>query len=184
MVVEHLKQNYGDNSAIAYVYFDYNDHETQDVVNMLANLLKQILSQLGEISDELITAMDDLRSQSRNFLDTSKVSEIIKLASNQLNRTYIIVDGLDECRESSVRAQFLVTIDKLKARNIRIFIACRPHITHVPGAEVLQIRARDTDIETYVLSKLEAKGGITPELQKQIVKKLLSTAKGTYLSPS
>jgi hypothetical protein len=181
MVVEYLKQNYGNNSAITYVYFDYKDQATQDVVNLLANILKQILSQLGEVSDELITAIDDLRSQSRHFLDTSQVSEIIKLAANQLNRTYIIVDSLDDCRESSVRAQFLTIMDRLKAGNLRIFIACRPHISRSPHAEVLYIRARDTDIETYVLRKLESKGRISVELRELIVSKLLSTAKGTFL---
>jgi hypothetical protein len=181
MVVEHLKQKYGNNSAITYVYFDYKDQATQDVVNLLANILKQILSQLGEVSDELITAIDDLRSQSRHFLDTSQVSEIIKLAANHLNRTYIIVDSLDDCREPSVRAQFLAIMDSLKAGNLRIFIACRPHITRSPHAEVLHIRARDTDIETYVLRKLESKGRISVELRELIVSKLVSTAKGTFL---
>jgi hypothetical protein len=183
MVVEHLNQKYGEKSAIAYIYFDYKDQETQDIVNLLANVLKQILSRLDDISDELFAALDDMRSQSRHFLDSSKVIEVIRLVAEQLSRTYIIVDALDECRDANTRAHLLDILDKLTAaRNIKIYIASRPHIQHIRGAEVLQIRARDTDIETYVRSKLEKGGRVTPSLREQIIARLLISAKGTLLS--
>jgi hypothetical protein len=182
MVVEYLNQKYGAKSAIAYVYFDYKDQETQDVVNLLANILKQALSRLDGISDDLFTVLDDMRSQSRHFLDSSKVIEIIRLVAEHLTRTYIIVDALDECRDSSTRTHLLESLDKLRSKKIKIFVASRPHIQHIRGAEVLQIRARDTDIETYVRSKLEKVGRVTPALREQIIARLLISAKGTLLS--
>jgi hypothetical protein len=182
MVVEHLNEIYGDKSAIAYIYFDYKDQETQDAVNLLANVVKQILSRLDAISDDLLAVLDDMRSQSRHYLDSSKVIEVIRLVAEHLSQTYIIVDALDECRESSTRAHLLESLDQLRSKNIKIYVASRPHIQHIRGAEVLQIRARDTDIETYVRSKLEKAGRVTPALREQIIARLLISAKGTLFS--
>lgn len=173
---------YGDCSAIAYVYFDYKDSETQNVINVAANILKQLISQLADIPNDVMELLYDMRSNARHSLDMLSITKVIGAIVPRFVSVYLVVDALDECESYATREQFLNFVVRLEeANNTKTLITGRPHIHPHRNADILPIQAQDTDIETYIRVKLEDTR-IKRELQEEIVTKLLQTAGGTFVN--
>jgi hypothetical protein len=166
------------------VYFDYNEPETQSVVKIAANVLRQLVSRFDNVPDDVIDVLDRVRSIARHCLSISSITAAIVEIGHRFSTLYLVVDGLHECMnlpDNKFRNEFLVFIDTLHACNTRSFITCRPHIQvpELKRARVLEIRAHHDDIKKYVRTNLE-NTWIKPELHDEIVSRLLSLAEGTY----
>ena|ERR1700738_2694490 len=165
--------------VVVYVYFDYKEIETQNVVNVAADILKQLISRFPEVPDDLLAEFTDIRSDARHSLNFSKVTDLIDEVVHRLSSIYIIVDAFDECESSRDRRHFLKLIGRLASSGVRLLITARPHVHEMDNSEVLEIRARDGDIKTYVASKLDNMPVVNKELREEIIAKLLLTAQGT-----
>ena len=161
------------------MYFDYKDSETQNVVNVAANVLKQLISQFADIPNDIMELLHDMRSNARHSLDLSSIMKVINAIVPRFASVYLVVDALDECESYATREQFLKFLERLE--EAKTLITGRPHIQPHMYAEILPIQAQDTDIETYIRFKLEDTR-IKRELQEEIVAKLLQTAGGTCVN--
>jgi hypothetical protein len=183
VVIDHLKLTYGNTSAIAYVYVEYKNPETQTFINIAANVLKQILVQMVDVPDDLLRLLVDVRSDAWDSLNLLKVANLIDKAARRFpTGLYLIVDAFDECESSSERGNLLKFLQALEvSNNNRIFITCRPNIQPPVQAKIIEIQAHDEDIETYVRAKLK-NTRLDMKLRDEIIAKLLATAKGTFVS--
>ena len=180
LVVDRLYDKSQDqNIAVACFYADFATREEQSSANILGSLLKQIVSGLERIPDEI----------SRMFQDHKKiiggrelgVLEIVKLLQDatSLQPTYICVDGVDECEERH-RPEVLDSLRQiLKKSNTRIFLTGRQHIRgeidgHLGGrAAILSIKPNNDDIEGYIrmrLSKDTSPDAMDADLEEEIIR--------------
>jgi len=130
LVVDRLgDQARGQNTAVTCFYFDFAARKEQSATNMLGSLLKQIVSGMETIPEEI----------SRAFQEQKKViggrgpqlSDIVKMLQTITSSqcTFVCIDALDECAAAH-RAKVLDSVKQIleKSPGTRIFITGRPHI--------------------------------------------------------
>ena len=149
------------NIAVTCFYFDFAARKEQSATSMLGSLLKQMVSGMERIPEEI----------SRAFQEQKKViggcgpplTDIVKMlqAVTSLQPTFICIDALDEC----VGVQRFKILDSLKqilqkSRRTRIFMTGRPHILAdvekrlVGQVKNLSVGPRRDDITTYLRARL------------------------------
>ena len=130
LMVDNLcDQARGQNTLVTYFYFDFAARKEQSATNMLGALLKQMVSGMEKIPEEISRAFQKLKMEIggyRPFL-ADIVKMILVITSSQ--PTFICIDALDEC----VGAQRVRVLDSLKqilenSPTTRIFVTGRPHI--------------------------------------------------------
>jgi len=172
----------GQNVAIACFYFDFAARKEQSATSMLGSLVKQMVSGMETVPDEILRAFQDQKKTIGGC--GPQLVDIVKMlqAITSLQPTFICIDALDEC----VGVQRLRVLDSLKqvlekSPTTRIFMAGRPHIRaeiekHLAGRAVsLSIGPRKDDITTYLharLSEDEAPDAMDESLKADILEKI------------
>ena len=119
----------GQNTAITCFYFDFAARKEQSATNMLGSLVKQVVSGMDRIPDEISTAFQEQKKSiggcGPRLIDLVKMLQSI--TSSQ--PTVICIDALDEC----LGVQRVKVLDSLKqilerSSETRIFVTGRPHI--------------------------------------------------------
>ena len=123
-------------ATMAYYYFDFRDVKKQDLYGLLSSLILQLSTDSDSCYDIL----------SRLYLDNARgirkptISALKKCLTDMLSLpgqapTYIIVDALDECPNSSgtpsAREEVLNLINELvdlKLPNVHLCVASRPEM--------------------------------------------------------
>jgi len=191
LVIDNLcNQARGQNVAVACFYFDFAAQKEQSPTCMLGALLKQVVSGLDKVPEEIV----------RDYEDQKKViggrrpllSDIVKMlqTTSHQKRTLICIDALDECAAAD-RVKLLNSLKQIlqKSRNTRIFVTGRPHIraeieNRLSGrVATLLITPRRDDVIRYLHSRLAE--DITPDamdssLEADILKKILDNILEMY----
>ena len=123
-------------ATMAYNYFDFRDVKKQDCFGLLSSLI----SQLSAESDSCFNILSQLYSDStrgvrKPDLDALKSCMTDMLSLPGQGPIYIIIDGVDECPNSSgtpsAREEVLELIEELvglKLPNVHLCVASRPEI--------------------------------------------------------
>jgi hypothetical protein len=145
-IIEATQVTFDTGSALmAYYYFDFRDTSKQGIRGLLTSLL----SQLSAKSDRCNRILSELYS-SHNFGSHQPGDDELKqclaemLALPEQPMTYIIVDGLDECPNTSgvesPREHVLNLVEELvlsRLPNLRLCMASRPEADIIPTLEPL-----------------------------------------------
>nr|AHE80946.1 hypothetical protein [Tuber indicum] len=113
----------GQNTTVTCFYFDFAARKEQSATNMLGSLLKQIVSGMERIPEEISRAFQEQRraigGRGPQLPDIVKMLQTI--TSSQ--RTFMCIDALDECAAVH-RAKLLDSLKKIlgKSPGIRIFL--------------------------------------------------------------
>ena len=183
LVVDRLcDQARGQNIAITCFYFDFAARKEQSATSMLGSLLKQMVSGMERVPDEI----------SRAFQEQKKViggcgpqlADIVKMlqAITSSHPTFICIDALDEC----VGVQRFKVLDSLnqvleKSPGTRIFMTGRPHIRPeiekrlARRAISLSVSPSKGDITTYLHARLgedETPDAMDESLEAEILEKI------------
>src|SRR6266403_4194029 len=122
--------------AMAYYYFDFRDVKKQDCFGLLSSLI----SQLSAESDSCYEILSKLYSDKSHDIRKPSIGALKKCMKDMLSQPgqgpiYVIVDGLDECPNSSgmpsARREVLELIKELvglKLPNVYLCVASRPEI--------------------------------------------------------
>ena len=168
------------NTAVAYFYCDFAAREEQSMTNILGSLLKQIVSGLERIPDEISQTFHDREGvlNKRRL----RIPEIVKLLQDatSLQPTYICVDAVDECVERH-RLEVLDLLRQIleKSSNTRILLTGRRHIRgEIDGylggrAAILSIKPNNDDIVGYIrmrLSKDTYPEAMDSDLENEIIR--------------
>jgi len=183
LVVNNLcSQARGRNTTIACFYFDFAIQSEQSSTRILGSLLKQLVSGLEEIPDEISDAYQDRRNAiGGQGLQISDILNMLQITAAR-KRAFLCIDGLDECAPEH-RVKLLDSLGQLlqQSPGTRIFVTGRPHILpeiakRLGGrVESVSISPRREDIITYLRSRLAA--DTTPDamdstLEEDILKRI------------
>lgn len=157
IVIERLYDHFkGDAKiGIAYLYCNYQRTEEQETVDLLANVLKQLTQCLPTIPNTLQSLYDNLnRKAARPTLKdiTTTISSVVSLQE----RSFIVVDALDECQPTRNALKLLAVLHALQTDcGLNVFATSRhiPEIVerfNVVNSVLVEIRASDEDLRRYM----------------------------------
>ncbi|KAJ7327647.1 ankyrin repeat-containing domain protein, partial [Mycena albidolilacea] len=184
MVVDHLNTHTQNRDVgVACIYLNHKETEAQTVSNLLSGLWRQLV-----FGKDITSQVQELYKQhtekgTRPSLDNIHLA--LCAAITQFSKVYIVVDAVDEYPENQ-RHLLFDHLTEIRS-TVNLMITSRPHITPIADSEVLQIRANDKDIQSYVdgyikrsphLSKLVK---MKPELEEKIGTKMRNTVDGMFL---
>ena len=169
LVIDWLcDQASGRKAAVACFYFDFAIQKEQSSTSMLGALLKQVVSGLEEIPEEIAQAYKDhTKVIDGRELQLADIMEMLQTTVSE-KPTYICIDALDEC-VAEYRVKILNSLNQILQRSpgTRMFVTGRLHIE----AEVrkrlsgrvadIRITPRRHDIINYLHSRLDE--DITPD---------------------
>ena len=170
------------NIAVACFYVDFAAREEQSPANMLGSILKQIVTGLERIPEDIREAFQDHKKVigGRGL----RVPEIVKMLQTVtlLRQTFICVDALDECVEG-YQPEVLDSLRQVleKSSSTRIFLTARRHIRGEMErqfghrAPTLSIKPSNNDIVGYIrmrLSKDRCQDAMDAGLEAEIIESI------------
>lgn len=125
IVIEKLREIYrGQNVAILMLYCNYNDPETQSVQPLIASLMKQNIQARSKIDARLEKLHEThYRKETRPTLDELK--ELFGDALSQYDKTFIVLDALDEMSDERCRSDLVDCLRAFKQKS-SLLITSRP----------------------------------------------------------
>ena len=130
LVVDGLcDETAGQNTAVTCFYFDFADRKEHSATSMLGSLLKQIVSGLEKIPEDISRAFQEQKMAvggRRPLL--ADIMKMLQAITSSL-RTFVCIGALDECAAVH-RVKVLNSLKQIleKSPRTRIFIIGRPHI--------------------------------------------------------
>ena len=97
-MIDRLLEDFeGEDAAVACIYCDFYDHETQTSANMVGALTKQLVNSLSIVPVEIEEAFG--RAEHKVGGRGLRLAEAVKLLGSALapaKRTFICIDAIDE----------------------------------------------------------------------------------------
>ncbi|KAL9004781.1 MAG: hypothetical protein Q9188_002416 [Gyalolechia gomerana] len=131
--------------------------------------------------------------QDRTRPDIDEIQSTIQIAINNLEKAYILIDGFDECTDTDRRRIFTESIKSLLEKSnskLSVLITSRLENQLYKGISI-KIEATQDEITSIVTKRMLAyqlfRKSLTdqvmedPDLQKEIIEKIVSKAKGMFL---
>ena len=152
----------GKNVTVACFYFDIAIQKEQSCTSAMGALLKQAVAGWKEIPEEISGAYQDQKKALGGR--GPRLADIVEMlqATSSRERTFICIDGLDECMPEN-RVRLLDSLNQILeiSPGTRIFLSGRPHIwpeiVRCLAGRVtsLSITPRRDDIITYLRRRLK-----------------------------
>ena len=179
------------NVAVAFFYCDYKDEETQDPLNVLGSLARQLAMQNEEAFEKLQGLYEKhfFHNKMTSEYEPEELCDLLLDMASTFDSTLLLVDALDECGDntssvlellaslntngsmSDVKRLFLSRDEQ----NITDWLGSYPHI---------QIEAASSDLKLYVGAEIEKRTRKNLlrlkdlSLKEHIMERLVSGAKG------
>jgi len=129
----------GQEVAVACFYFDFAARKEQSSASMLGAVLKQIVSGLEKVPEEIAQAYGDQRKVIGGR--EPQLDGIVKMLQTIAGErpTFICIDALDEC-VAKYRIKLLNSLNQILQRSpgTRVFVTGRPHIQAEVGIAFLE----------------------------------------------
>ena len=167
------------------MYCDYKDQSFQTASNLIAALARQLVGHPEKLPTRLENLYTELE-QHRRRPSLADLKQLLTTLCNERERTYVIVDALDECEAMHERRHFLPLLESLPHGSTRLFVTSRPYnedIRHVfLNVPHIPIAAPESDIQQFVQEQMSDRSGFiertTPMLRDQITDTICSRASG------
>ena len=190
IVIDYLmNNNAGKDTKIVYLYCDYKDQAVQTAPNLIACLARQIIGCPKALPQQLEEMHKELEHQKRRP-SFDELRKLLIALCNQYDRTYIIVDALDECEAIRERRLLMPVLEILPRTSGRLFVTSRPNnedISNTFGKESkVTIAASESDLRQYVTERIAEQAGSAsvtrsnPELKENIISTVSVGASGMY----
>ena len=193
LVIDRLcDQENVDKVVVVCVYCDFNVQDGQTATGVLGALLKQVVSALEPIPNQVQKAFEDSKrgAGGRRLL----LPDILKMLAKSLSllpRVFICIDALDEfpAKHRPELWEYLQQI-VVKCPNTRLFLTGRLHIRDevqkyfLSTADMLPISSRTHDIRLYLEMKLKRDpelNAMNEELEADILRIIPEVVSGTYV---
>ena len=156
IVVEELFTRFDNDGAIsiAYLYCNYQRQYEQNLKDLFASLLKQLIQEQPSIPNSVTTLYNRYKDK-RTRPSLGEILGILQTVAAAYLRVFIIVDTLDECQISDgCRQRFLSGLFNLQATcRVNLFATSRPISSiekEFEGNSKLEIRASEEDVRRYL----------------------------------
>jgi hypothetical protein len=108
VLIKHLQEQH---LNTIYFFFSFDDPRRRKLINALRSLSLQLLTQSGAIPDQVIKLYEtDLLHNVSTLQDHHTAVLVLQAFLKQSSRVHIILDGLDECHDSSKMAGAFVNL--------------------------------------------------------------------------
>ncbi|KAJ7458996.1 hypothetical protein FB451DRAFT_577392 [Mycena latifolia] len=161
--------------AVAYFYFDFRNEETQ----LMETMLRSIVFQLSRQSPSPYATLDQCYKTRKGVIPTSEnLQDILNKLLMELGPTYIVLDALDECKDTALIVQFISTLQNsplhllFTSQHRTEFAVAFKAVTRI----ILEPETTRDDIERFVESELQTPklkhwAGHTAEITRKVVEK-------------
>jgi hypothetical protein len=193
-VVEEALARRSESVAVAFFFCDHKDPKTHLPVNILGAIAYQLAIQhdeayaiLARYYDELHPTREMIKGPTIGGLQ-NVLSEILR----QYDRTYLIVDGVDECGQHVDEVVEAITSWADNENRLSVALLSRDQ-TNIGrylrngGYPEIEIAAQTEDVALYVMAQIKERtrrGKLRlhdPLLEGEIVERLTKGAKGMYV---
>jgi len=194
LVIDTLcDSNGGDNVVVACVYCDFHAHKEQSATSVLAALLKQLITGMGSMPQEIMEAFQRAkRGVDPRALRLPEICTMLAQSLSSLRRGFICIDGLDEF-STKHRPELWDSLQHIirECPNIRLFITGRPHIReevkkYFPGyPDLAPIKPNNEDIREYITMRLQKDpelDAMDMELEADILRIIPDKISGVYVT--
>ncbi|KAJ6503026.1 ankyrin repeat-containing domain protein [Mycena vulgaris] len=145
--------------ALAYFYFDFNNAETQDVEIALRRIILQLSDQCPHPYKSL-----DKHYAGRQTLPSYKdlQQKILPVLLRELGRTYIVLDGLDECDDYDCLVDLISTFRQWNETPLHVFITSQSRPVFTESFDdvtrvALEYSVTEADIRFFVRDEIQSK---------------------------
>lgn len=164
-VIQHTVQNRRKNSriGIAFHYFSFTDHSTQNVSRLLRTLLQQLSNQLPHTPAALSQLYDAFQHSEPPIPDLQNAVERVVA---EFEAVYVVIDALDESPRGEQRDAVLDTLSQIRGwrlPGLHLFVTSRdePDIRIELNQQIneeisLERSEVDQDIADYIREKLRS----------------------------
>jgi len=189
IVVDDLKKTFGDNDwvGITCLFCSYKRQNEQRSTDLLASLLKQLV-QVREVLPDVVEILYKDHGKRKTRPSFEELSGVLLSVVKPYSRVLIVIDALDECKNSDKgRDRVLRMIFELQTEaRISLFATSRfiPEILEeFEGSISLEIRARDDDVKRYVDGHMPTLFCVKrhPEMQEKIKREIIKAVGGMYV---
>jgi Cdc6-like AAA superfamily ATPase len=191
IAIDHLHQTSSTlNIGLACIFCSYKAQTSQNVSNMFAALLKQLVHGRPDITAPVNRMYNDhSKLRSRPLLD--EILQVLQSISTEYSTTYIIADALDEISDRDNERTRL--IDKLlefqRKSSVQLLFTSRPLPTitqKFTSTAKLEVRANADDVSRFVagqMPRLPLCIQNNESLKCTVQRKIVETADGMYVRP-
>jgi hypothetical protein len=179
--------------GVACFYCDYRDEKDQTPANIIGGILKQFVAALPETPEEITKTFQEKGKKEHKRLELADACQLLKVALQQFQRTYICIDALDES-EDLHRKEFLQSLGNVMTNSTRMFLTGRPHVQSdvervlsARSPTAVQLVANQDDIMKYVSHHIEEDSDpdiMSDQLKKEIVTTIAAASQGMYVEVS
>lgn len=169
-MVAHLIEKVSPKDATAFFFCRFDETESLKAKTIIGSIAKQLLSDLPASA---------FRAFNQGSTDGTSIISALEATLDHTRQYFIVLDGLDECREAQIKEVVEIFQGLLLSPHLRIkiFWSSRPNVlSWQPGRlftqqrinlETVENQSRVAhDISTFILATLEKwLDGETPELQ-------------------
>lgn len=159
-VIEEALQWASPAIAVAFVYCDYKDATTQDPIQILGALAKQIARQNEQSFEKLEAFYNNHHPKGEESApyDAQNLRDLVLEMSKFYERTMMIVDALDECGDyTSAVIELLASLVEAEGTTIQSVFLSRdePEIRDFLDEHAqISIAAHTADVELYVAAEI------------------------------
>lgn len=141
-----------DNVGVAWIFYNYRFQASQGPSALLSALLKQLVHKRPQFIP-IVKKLYKSRNESGSRLEELYLALCKVLTS--LERTYIVVDALDECSDQyGARTKLIEHLQALqKVAKVHLLYTSRPVpevVSSIPADTILRIHTRDEDVRLYI----------------------------------
>ncbi len=178
------------NSTFAFFYCKHEDDKRSSFMAVARSILAQILSQ----NHQLLPYFDEKACVGAGLSSPEIADEMLSTALNSCGLTYIIIDGLDECREAErnkISTRFLRIIEALPPENMDsvrcLFVSqddgpARKALGHLPTIKITTENKEDLkEFAAVWHERLEVKFGLLRSNDSHIGNIISARAQGLFI---
>jgi hypothetical protein len=174
--------------ALAFIYCNHKAKLSQTIEYFVSAIVRQVVERRQVIPEDVRTLYTKHRGKDIRPTCTEYVNLLQSLAK-ECSEVYIVIDALDECIDKDGQLIWNDLLTKLKdtVSNLRLLYTSR-HIDNpaeiLAGSTLIDIRASEADIRTYVQGQLSSKDVLLQfcrqdlTLQNDILQAVVSKAEG------
>ncbi|KAI8724287.1 NACHT domain-containing protein [Fusarium sp. LHS14.1] len=176
-------------SVHAFVYCNFRNPDTQDLVNIMGAILGQICTQMRHFPKELENSFQKSTDQGWGQPPTVEmISKVIKALSTK-RRAYLFIDGIDEVEDPKSLAEILGSLsDSSSCVNVLVSsrndVAIQRALSDVRRVSLEHhVSEIDQDIERYVAKRLTGDqdlAWLSADVQNLVSSSLLLKSKGSF----
>ena len=193
LVIDHLRKAFsGNDTEVAFFYFNYADASSQSMARVVGSLMRQILQRSARPIPTMITRLHE-KHGTIDELSLKDLQASLLQVIDLPEATFLVFDAIDEVETTVTLTPFLDLIEVISSSSKGNI--CTTGRQHNPDLEAklgraftISIKAHDEDLRRYIRSKLNDSSASAylddDEFQAEILNQLMTSAHGLFLLPA